>query len=150
MEYSHTQQAPLHYFIYAVAAVLIGLAWRDGGDSPAAVVAMIAAVVIVFFGLCFRTMTVSDEGQRLSVCYGPIPLFRTSITYADISRVEAGRSSLIDGWGIHYLPGRGWTYNLWGFGCAVVYLEKRLVRIGSDDVDSLVAFLTIKTGATNA
>ena len=55
-----------------------------------------------------------------------------------------GRSSWIDGWGIHWIPGRGYTYNLWGFSCAKLDVRGRTVRIGSDDADKLVEFLKSK------
>ena len=48
-----------------------------------------------------------------------------------MTAVEAGRSSLIDGWGIHWIPGRGWTYNLWGFGCVVIQQGKKTTRVGT-------------------
>ena len=49
--------------------------------------------------------------------------------------------SLIDGLGIHYVPFRGWTYNLWGFDCVVLELGKKTLRIGSNDADGLLTFL---------
>lgn len=51
----------------------------------------------------------------------------------------------MDGWGIHYILGRGWTYNLWGFGCVKLTLGRKVVRVGSDDVENLVEFLKAKT-----
>ena len=76
-------------------------------------------------------------------------LEEASVTITGITRVESGRSSWIDGWGIHWLPGRGWAYNLWGFGCAIVYLGNTVIRIGTDDVEGLVDFLNQKTGAAS-
>ena len=89
----------------------------------------------------FASMTVQDEGEFLAIRYGPLPVFHRRIRYADITSVEPGRSSIIDGWGIHWVPGRGWTYNLWGFQCAMLAVRGGIVRIGSDDVDNLVGFL---------
>ncbi len=48
---------------------------------------------------------------------------------------------MIDGWGIHYILGRGWTYNLWGFGCVKLTLGKKVIRVGTDDVENLAQFL---------
>lgn len=100
----------------------------------------------------FGSLTIRDEGEWLALRYGPLPVLRKRIRYADITSVEAGRTSIIDGWGIHYIPGRGWTYNLWGFGCARLTLGRKVIRIGSDDVDNLVRFLRGKvaklSGAT--
>ena len=62
-----------------------------------------------------------------------------------VTSIEPGRTSIIDGWGIHYIPGRGTTYNLWGFGCVKLSLGRKAFRIGSDDVDNLVAFLRRKS-----
>jgi hypothetical protein len=50
----------------------------------------------------------------------------------------------VDGWGVHWIPGRGTTYNLWGFDCAVLLVNGRIVRIGSDDAEGLVEFLKAK------
>ncbi len=141
MDYSHTQRGPLHLIIFGVALLLAGFAWASGGESPAAIICLAVAALLVGFAFSFAWLSVRDEGQRLSVRFGPIPLFGTSIEYSDITRVETGRSTVLDGWGIHYIPGRGWTYNLWGFGCVIVYLEKTTVRIGSDDVENLIRFL---------
>ena len=141
MDYEHTQRAPLHYILIGIAALLAGIA-AAASDEPL-VVAIVASVAGVFFvlALSFRSLEVFDDGQRLRVRFGPLPLFSTSINYAEITGVEAGQSSLIDGWGIHYVPGRGWLYNLWGFRCVVVHMGNKVVRVGTDDVDRLVAFL---------
>ena len=102
------------------------------------------ALMLILFGMAFAQLTVQDEGEFLAIRYGPLPLFHRRIPYADIRSVEPGRSSFIDGWGIHWFPGRGWTYNLWGLDCAELSVAGRTVRIGSDDVDNLVRFLQSK------
>jgi hypothetical protein len=55
--------------------------------------------------------------------------------------VEAGRSTVLDGWGINYMPGKGWIYNLSGFDCVVVHLGQKNIRVGTDDMEGLVRFL---------
>ena len=50
------------------------------------------------------------------------------------------------GWGIHYFPGRGWTYNIWGFACVKLTLGRKIIRVGTDDADGLARFLGEKTG----
>ena len=47
---------------------------------------------------------------------------------------------------IHCIPGRGWTYNLWGFDCVVVRQGNKTTRVGTDDVAGLLAFLRTKVG----
>ena len=141
MQYLHTQEGPLHYILYGVGAVLIVSAWLSRGEPNVSIILGLCGCLLLIFALCFRSLTVSDDGERLAIRFGPIPLFRKTIAYSEITRVEPGKSSLIDGWGVHYIPGRGWTYNLWGFGCAVVYLGEKIIRIGTDDVENMVDFL---------
>ena len=141
MQYAHTQKGALHLILSGIAAMLILSAWLTFDEPRLAIILAVTGCVMVVFAFSFRSLTVFDDGERLAIRYGPIPLFRKSIAYADITSVEAGRSSVVDGWGIHYFPGRGWTYNLWGFGCAVVHREQAVLRIGSDDVENLVRFL---------
>ena len=62
----------------------------------------------------------------------------------DIDQVTASRSALIDGWGMHWIPGRGWTFNLWGFDCVELIVSGKPLRIGTDDMENLVAFLESK------
>jgi len=147
MEYQHTQHGPMHHIISASAMLLFFISWVVPDQAPAVVpiLLIVFGCLAVVFALSFRTLTVADDGDRLALRYGPLPLFRKSIVYSDITSVEAGKSSLIDGWGIHYVPSRGWTYNLWGYDCATVHLGEKIIRIGSDDLENLVAFLKQKT-----
>jgi hypothetical protein len=147
MSYDHTQKAPLHLILYPIIVVSLVLAWI-GRDQAAIVLSTLGvAVTLVLVALMFKQLTVRDEGHRLAIRYGPLPVFRKLIPYSDISSVEPGRSSVVDGWGIHWIPGRGFTYNLWGFSCAILTVKGRIVRVGSDDVENLVAFLREKVGS---
>jgi hypothetical protein len=103
------------------------------------------AVMMAFVGLCFGDLTVRDEGDHLAIRYGPLPVFHKQIRYDAIASVTRGRSSLIDGLGIHYVPGRGWTYNLWGTDCVKLLVDGKVIRIGTDDAQQLTEFLLSKT-----
>ena len=48
------------------------------------------------------------------------------------------------------MPGKGWIYNLWGFRCVRIHREKKMIRIGSDDVENLLGFLRGKIRARDA
>lgn len=146
--YSHTQRGPLLYILTVVALGIATLAIVIQGQSPTGWILGITAVVMLVLAFSFHTLTLCDDGQRLLVRYGPLPVFHTSIDYADIRQVEAGRSSVLDGWGIHYVPGRGWTYNLWGFACVIIHTGKSVTRIGTDDSENLAAFLNSKLAAS--
>lgn len=150
MAYEHTQRAPLHWLLHLLAIGMIAAAWAAFGEAPF-VALILGPVSILFFllGLMFAHLHVCDEGDSLSVKFGPLRLFGTRIEYTDISSVESARSALIDGWGIHRIPGRGWTFNLWGFDCVELVVKGRTVRIGTDDGDNLVQFLRSRA-ATDA
>lgn len=145
MEYHHTQKAPLHFIFYPIVIWLWVLAWLTRERPLVAAGAAIGGLFLLSVAFMFRHLTVRDEGLGLGVRFGPLAVFGRQIAYADISSVEPARSSLIDGWGIHSLPGRGTTYNIWGFGCAKLIVNGKVVRVGSDDVENLVAFLRRKT-----
>ncbi|MCI0364516.1 MAG: PH domain-containing protein, partial [Phycisphaerales bacterium] len=133
MNYSHTQRAPPWWLLAAIGAAAIVVAsllhvhWQI-----ALIVASLGAAILVL-AVCFQTLTVADEGDSLAIRYGPLPLFHKRIPYQTIREVEPSRSAFIDGWGIHYIPGRGWTSNLWGTQCVRLRVDDRTVRIGTDD-----------------
>ena len=144
MQYHHTQKAPLYLGLLAVAVGLVVNAWFVREPQWVLILLLSVAVGFVFLALSFRHLTIRDQGDALAIEFGPLPVFRTQIPYAAIKTVEAGRSALIDGLGIHYIPGRGWTYNLWGADCVVVRLADRTVRVGTNDQAELLAFLQTK------
>jgi hypothetical protein len=55
---------------------------------------------------------------------------------------RAGKSDLLDGWGMHWVPGRGWIWNAIGRDCVEIELAGRRFRVGTNDVPGLLALLT--------
>ncbi len=146
MIYNHTQHGYWHYILFAfTAATLVGT-WLASSVPPVAVILLVTAAIFAVCGLVFGSLTISDEGEWLVLHFGPLPLIRKTIRYADITGVEVGRTKIIDGWGIHYFPGRGWTYNIWGFGCVKLTLGRKIIRVGTNDARNLAKFLCEKTG----
>jgi hypothetical protein len=148
MSYQHVQKGYLHWVLYASALVTLALLGLPQIPTVMIIVVIGAALLLVVFGLSFKTMAVADEGDHLSVRYGPIPLFHKRLAYEFISDAHPARSRWIDGWGIHYIFGRGWTYNLWGFDCVEFQYKDRPCRIGTDDVQGLTDWLRSRTGNT--
>jgi hypothetical protein len=144
MSYSHTQHGRFHYGLYVAVCALLAAAWGSRDQPLLMCVVLVAAGLIFLFTQSFHYLTVRDEGDALAIRFGPFPLLRKRIPYSRITAVEPGRTSLIDGWGVHWVPFRGWTYNIWGFDCVKVYLDNRIIRVGSDDVENLVEFLRTK------
>ena len=146
-EYFHTQKAPLCLLIYALAIVFasVGFVLRD--ISPIPWLFPPIFVVILAIAASFHHLTVEDEGDRLAVRFGPLPLIRRTVRYADIASAEVGRTMLLDGWGIHYSIRGGWVWNLWGRDCVVVHLKNGgKLWIGTVDAENLAAFLGRKVG----
>jgi hypothetical protein len=102
---------------------------------------------VCLLATAFHHLTVEDRGEAMAIRFGPLPLFRKAVRYADIAGVEVGRTLILDGWGIHYSVRGGWVWNLWGRDCIVVRLKDgRVLRVGTDDAESLARFLDEKVG----
>ena len=103
------------------------------------------AAMLLLAGTLLGSLTIEDDGESLFLRYGPLPLLHRRIWYADVANVETDQISILDGWGILWLPYRGWTYNLRGRDCLKLTLrDNKVVRIGSEDVQSLEC--EVKTG----
>ena len=145
--YSHTQEAPLWMILFGSSIPFFVLAWIAREQPVVLAVMIVAAVLLVLVGLAFHHLTVEDEGDRLAIRFGPLPFLETSVRYDDIKRVEVGRTTILDGWGIHRNPWHGWLWNLWGRDCVVIHRQRGVLRVGSDDAENLAEFLKGKMGA---
>jgi hypothetical protein len=144
MKYEHKQTSPLHLILYAIGIVILGAAWLSRENRVVSLILVSSAALMILAALCFGYLVVRDEGDALVLRYGPLPVFRRHIPFARIAAAEPSRSAVIDGWGIHYIPGRGTTYNLWGFDCVKMRVDNRTIRVGTDDIQGLVRFLKEK------
>jgi len=150
MSYDHVQYGRWHYIFWLVAVVLLVGGWT-AGERQVLLLNLAIAGMFLLISLMMASLRVRDDSDHLSLCFGPLPVFRRQIPYAEMQSVEADRSRLIDGWGIHYIFGRGWTYNLWGFDCVKLTLQSgKIIRIGTDDRAGLLAFLQTKLAQRSA
>jgi hypothetical protein len=139
--YRHTQRAPLCLVMYGAAALTTATAvyLRQAPEVPYLLGAVTA--VIVLLGASFHHLTVEDTGDRLLIGFGPVPLFRNSVKYADVVGVDVGRTTLVEGLGIHVSPRGGWVWNIWGRDCVVFRLRRSRLTVGTDDAANLAAFV---------
>lgn len=139
--YRHTQTSPMRFvlFVFLLLSLLAGWVWRSEFAAWFSMACL--ASVTGFVWLTMTRLTVRDEGGHLLVQFGPIPLFSTRIRYDNIKDCQATRSRIIDGWGIHYIPGRGWTWSLWGLDCVDIARTQSTIRVGTDDAENLAAFV---------
>jgi hypothetical protein len=141
-EYSHTQKAPLCLILYGTALASVGLALVIG-DTPSLYIGGGVGLLIALLAPAFHHLTVEDQGDVLAIRFGPLPLFHRTVNYADIDKVQVGRTLLLDGWGIHLSVRGGWVWNLWGRDCVVIHFKNDgVLRIGTDDAENLAAFLS--------
>jgi len=146
MSYHHVQHGRFHYPLLAIAGLELALVtWL--GSPPVRPFGYGFALLFVLLALSFATLTVRDCGARLALRFGPLPLFRRSVPYASVRGVRVARSDLVDGWGIHWLPGRGWIWNIHGRDCVGLDLEGGRLRIGTSDPEGLAALVAARIGS---
>ncbi|MBI1371661.1 MAG: hypothetical protein GC159_02705 [Phycisphaera sp.] len=146
MTYQHTQRAPMYLLLLtAGVALLLGaiLSW----PHPACYGMAGGGAVVTLLAFAFCHLRVRDIGDALAVGFGPLPLFRKRVPYDAVTGVRTDRSSVLDGWGIHYRPGLGWIWNLWGRDCVRIEMGDRTLRIGTDEPEALCAFLRERSGS---
>ena len=133
--YKHTQRAPLCLLLYPIGVALLG--WVSSTEPAIQWMFSVAGLLFLILATSFHSLTVEDKGDRLSVSFGPTPLFRRTVLYTDIVSVDTGRTTLLDGWGIHMSLRGGWVWNLWGRDCVVLDLREGVLRVGTDDAERL-------------
>lgn len=141
VHYHHTQPAHAVRFLtlIAIAAVVAALVLapkvREPGWYPDAILVGIAATMAVAVAL-FWSMTVQVTGEALAFWFGP-GLVRKRVPLADIVTVETVRTTIWQGWGIHWTT-RGWLYNVSGFDAVRVHLKTgKAILVGTDEPQAL-------------
>jgi hypothetical protein len=93
LTYEHTQKAPWHLLLFAMAAGFLTIGWIVRADPIAFWSLSLTGPLMFVLGMSFRQLTVADEGNQLVIRFGPFPLFRKRIWYDDIREVEKGRTT---------------------------------------------------------
>ena len=138
-------RAPLCLLVYSLAVVFLVLGLAMNTEPPIPWLFPPIGVFMLVLAASFHHLTVEDQVDRLSVSFGPVALFRRSIQYDDIISAEIGRTTILDGWGIHMSLRGGWAWNLWGRDCVVIHFKTGgVLRIGTDDAENLARVLRSK------
>jgi len=144
--YRHVQHAPLCLPIYILAMVFLVPGLLLKSEPPIPWLFPPIGLLMLILAASFHNLTVEDQSDRLSIRFGPIPLFRKTICFDEITSAKRGRTTILDGWGIHMSWRGGWVWNLWGRDCVVLQLGKGVLRIGTDDAENLADFINQKIG----
>lgn len=141
--YRHTQRGKIHLILLGVALLMVAASLRTNPEAPWVSVLLVAVgAIFVVLAAAFAQLSVVEADDHVRIAFGPLPLASRRLAFADVRDARPGRSALIDGWGVHRIPGRGWTWNLWGMGCVEVDLaDGGTLRIGTDDSERLAALL---------
>jgi hypothetical protein len=143
--YSHTQNAPLCLLIYTLAVVFLALGWLFQDIPPIQWLYPPIGLMMLVIAASLHHLTVAVQGEVLAIRFGPVPLFRRTVRYAEIGSVVIGRTLLLDGWGIHLSVRGGWVWNVWGRTCVVIRFKNGgTLRIGTDDAENLARSLEVK------
>lgn len=139
--YDRSQNGSTCLLLYFMALFTGLLSWPARDDRWLASILLGSALMMLMLAASFHHLRVRDRGEHLEVAFGPLPLFRRLIRYADIRSVEAGRLTLLDGLGLRRSKHGGWTWTIRGRDCVVVNLDRSSLRIGTDDPQGLIDFL---------
>jgi len=89
--YCHNQKSLLCLIVYGTAIGLLIGAWLTRNEFPISLILGGSGVLTFFLAMAFHRLTVVDQGESLSIRFGPLPVFRRTIRYADIVKAEVGR-----------------------------------------------------------
>ncbi len=138
--YYHVQRGPWWLVCYALAAAFLTASCYL--PLPVLKITLsVAGGVLLLLGVSLGHLVVEDEGDRLFIHFGPLPLFRKRIWYDDIREVEKGRTPFRESGGIHWSPWGGWIWSVWGSTCVILRLKRGTFRVGTDDAEGLAGFI---------
>ena len=146
--YAHMQRGPWGLLCYAFAAAFLTASFNCPA-LPLIISFSVTGVFLLGLGASLGHLIVEDQGDDLAIRFGPVPVFRKRIRYDDILEAEKGRTSFLDGWGIHWNPWGGWVWNIWGYDCVALRLKRGTFRVGTDDAENLLNFLQERLAERN-
>jgi hypothetical protein len=138
--YLHTQKVP------AKVMAIAGLAGVAIGFTPPGMLLRLAVLgTLAGAAAIFRSLTVAVNDSTLSLWFGD-GLVRKSYLLQDIGSAEKVRTSLWQGWGIHWI-GLGWLYNVYGLDAVeLCFKDGKRVFIGTDEPEILAAAINERLG----
>ncbi len=83
--YRHVQRAPLCLLVYVIAVMFLGLGLVSRAEPVIQWVFPAVGLLMLILAASFHHLTVEDEGDRLSIGFGPMPLFRRSTASSCLS-----------------------------------------------------------------
>ncbi|MCK6563017.1 hypothetical protein L6R21_27815 [bacterium] len=148
MTYRHTQVGTVIIIAVLCAAIvtLFVLVMGAGPSwfSPLTVLAITGVVLAMF-----SSLTVEVEKSTLTCWFG-VGFVRKTILLSEVDQVRAVENPWFVGWGIRWIPGSYWVWNVSGFRAVELVMKNGTrFRIGTDQPEALVQAITLakQTGA---
>jgi hypothetical protein len=133
--YQHIQKAK--YLLVSVGAVGAVFAILGATMHPAFFVAL---PILLLIGWLFHSLSIEVADAKLRWWFGP-GLIRKQAPRAEIASVKVVRTSLLEGWGIHYSR-FGWLYNASGLDAIAITLKNgEHFVLGTDEPHKLAEAL---------
>lgn len=144
--YQHRQRSPICLLLYVMLAYFLGITWLLRNEMIVQWLFPVMSVFMLALASAFHYLEVSDQGEMLRIRFGPLPLFKRQVDYEDVESVTVTRTTVLDGWGIHYSMRGGWVWNIWGRDCVEIeFRNGRRLWIGSDEAQKLADWLEERT-----
>jgi hypothetical protein len=143
MPYRHTQTNRRTWLLFVPVAIAVVGVVVLGARAPGPPIWLIGAVLVLVAVLTaiFSVMTVEVSDHELTVGFG-LGMMRRRIPLTDIARVERASIPWWYGTGIKLGPKRTSYLVASGPAVAVELKNGRIIQIGTDDPDALLAALT--------
>ena len=147
MRYEHVQYGywgpGTVVFVLIMGMITLPEAFDSSTAGGWALTASLVAIAVIT--VLFSKLTVQIQDAELSASFGhgwP----RRVVDLSDVATATSVRNTWIQGWGIRKISG-GWMYNVWGLDAIEFTMTSGdLVRIGTNDVDNLLASVKVMTG----
>jgi hypothetical protein len=139
-QYRHRQWGPWFALLYPLSVLFVSLAVLLR-DFPLWFIFLLVGMLMAPLAAGVHYLTIEDQCDHLWIHFGPLPLFSLRINYREIVSVETGRTTLLDGWGIHWSLRGGWVWNIWGRDCVVIRMRSHVIFVGTNDSDRLLRHL---------
>ena len=137
MTYRHTQVGTV-IIVAVLGAAFITLAMLLTASGTIPLPALVVFVMTAVALSLFSWLTVEIDKGVITCRFG-VGLIRKTIPLSDVDRARAVLNSWWVGWGIRWIPGRYWVWNVSGFQAVELTMKDgRRFRIGTDEPEALV------------
>jgi hypothetical protein len=134
IRYEHTQRGTVLLVTFLVSVLFLLAFDRLVPAAPGGLLIGILAMC----GFLFSSLTIRVTDRALRWHFGP-GLIHKEVPLVEIERVEVTETTLLQGWGVHYMS-RRWVYNVSGFRAVAVRLKNgKEFLLGTDEPEKLQA-----------